>query len=297
MIGAGSIGASVARHLASVGASVSAFDIDAARTSSLAASGVTPAATPRALAGQSTVVILALPNTPDVLACLDGEDGLEAGLSEGACVLLMSTVDPAAARSLAARLAPLGVELLDTPVSGGPVAARAGTLTIMAGGSEAGFARCRTLLECLGDHVVHVGPVGHGETTKLVNNLMGAVIAIGIAEGLTLAAKAGIDVERARQAIVGGSGSSWILSEWIPRTALGDPSQTHFAVDLMCKDMGLVRELAASLDVPLQAGALAQRTFAELQQAGDGGRDFSVLLTRRAEAAGATLPHAADRRP
>ncbi|MHB2001014.1 MAG: NAD(P)-dependent oxidoreductase [Solirubrobacteraceae bacterium] len=290
VVGAGSIGASVASRLAGLGARVSAFDLDAGRVRALAQAGVVEAGTARQLAEDAEIVILALPDSPHVLACMEGRDGLEAGLASGSCVLLMSTVKPDTARALAARLAERGVELLDTPVSGGPVAGRDGTLAIMVGGSDAGFARCRALLECLGGNVVHVGPVGDGETTKLVNNLMGAVIVLGIAEGLALAAKAGIDVERARQAIAGGSGGSWILSEWVPRTVLADPSQTHFAVELMCKDMGLVRDLAESLGVPLEAGALAERTFAALRDAGDGGRDFSVLMTRRAEAAGTSLP-------
>lgn len=293
VVGAGSIGASVASRLASLGASVCAYDLESERVEALEPLGVTAASSPRVLAERSEVVLLALPNTPHVLACLEGADGLEAGLRAGTSVLLMSTVDPDAARALAQRLAPLDVELLDTPVSGGPVAAREGALAIMAGGSERGFARSRPVLERLG-RVVHVGAVGDGETTKLVNNLMGAVIVLGIAEGLALAAKAGIDVERAREAIAGGSGGSWILSEWLPRTVLSDPTQTHFAVELMCKDMGLVRDLAATLEVPLEAGALAERTFTALRDAGDGGRDFSVLLTRRAEAAGTELRPISD---
>jgi 3-hydroxyisobutyrate dehydrogenase-like beta-hydroxyacid dehydrogenase len=203
--------------------------------------------------------------------------------------MLLSTIDPAEARRLGAELAEAGAELLDTPVSGGPVAARAGELTIMAGGSDAAFARAKPLLDLLSDHLVHVGPLGAGETAKLVNNLMGSVIVLGIAEGVALAAKAGLDVERTLEAIAGASGSSWILDTWIPRTILEDPSQTHFAVELMAKDMGLVRELAEANGVELEAGALAEKTFTDLRDAGDGGRDFSILLARRAEAVGASL--------
>jgi 3-hydroxyisobutyrate dehydrogenase-like beta-hydroxyacid dehydrogenase len=159
----------------------------------------------------------------------------------------------------------------------------------MAGGSDEAFARAKPLLDLLSNHLVHVGPLGAGETAKLVNNLMGSVIVLGIAEGVALAAKAGLDVERTLEAIAGASGSSWILDTWIPRTILKDPSQTHFAVELMAKDMGLVRELAEENGVELEAGALAEKTFTELRDAGDGNRDFSILLARRAEAAGASL--------
>jgi 3-hydroxyisobutyrate dehydrogenase-like beta-hydroxyacid dehydrogenase len=289
VLGAGSIGGSAAARLASQGVEVATFDIDAERVAALAVDGVAAVAGARELAEGAEAIFLALPNTPHIEAALAGDDGLRAGLREGTLVMLLSTIDPAEARRLGAELAEAGAELLDTPVSGGPVAARAGELTIMAGGSDAAFARAKPLLDLLSDHLVHVGPLGAGETAKLVNNLMGSVIVLGIAEGVALAAKAGLDVERTLEAIAGASGSSWILDTWIPRTILEDPSQTHFAVELMAKDMGLVRELAEANGVELEAGALAEKTFTDLRDAGDGGRDFSILLARRAEAVGASL--------
>lgn len=289
VLGAGSIGGSAAARFASQGVQVATFDIDSERVAALAADGVVAAANARELAEGAEVVFLALPNTPHIESALAGDDGLRAGLREGTLVCLLSTIDPDEARRIGAELAEAGAELLDTPVSGGPVAARAGELTIMAGGSDSAFERGKPLLDLLSNHLVHVGPLGAGETAKLVNNLMGSVIVLGIAEGVALAAKAGLDVERTLEAIAGASGSSWILDTWIPRTILKDPSQTHFAVELMAKDMGLVRELAEENGVPLEAGALAEKTFTELRDQGDGARDFSILLARRAEAAGASL--------
>ncbi|HVW46113.1 MAG TPA: NAD(P)-dependent oxidoreductase [Solirubrobacterales bacterium] len=289
VLGAGSIGGSAAARLAEAGVEVGAFDLDAEKTVALAADGVAAAGSARELAERAEVIFLALPDTPHIESALAGDDGLLAGLAAGSLVLLLSTIDPDEARRLGGELAAAGAELLDTPVSGGPVAARAGELTIMAGGSEAGFERARPLLELLSNHLVHVGPQGAGETAKLVNNLMGSVIVLGIAEGVALAAKAGLDVERTLEAVAGASGSSWILDTWIPRTILSDPSQTHFAVELMAKDMGLVRKLAEANGVPLEAGALAEKTFTDLRESGDAARDFSILLARRAEEAGATL--------
>jgi 3-hydroxyisobutyrate dehydrogenase-like beta-hydroxyacid dehydrogenase len=294
VVGAGAIGAGVARRLATTGHAVCAYDLDAARVGALAEAGVSPAASARDLARRSEVVVLALPDTPHITAAVEGDDGVAAGLRPGTVVLLASTVDPETPRALERRLAPLGAALLDTPVSGGPVAAQHGTLALMVGGSPEAFARARPVLDVLGDRVVHIGPVGSGEVAKLVNNLMGAVIAVGIAEGLALAAKAGVDVERVRRAVSGGSGGSWILDQWIPRTVLTEERPTHFAVELMCKDMRLVRELAGRLGVPIDAGALAETTFAELQRAGLGGEDFSVLAAVRAEQAGTTLPVVRD---
>jgi 3-hydroxyisobutyrate dehydrogenase len=289
VLGAGSIGGSAAARFASKGVEVATFDIDSERVAALGADGVAAAANARELAEGAEVIFLALPNAPHIESALAGDDGLRAGLLEGTLVCLLSTIDPAEARRIGAELAEAGAELLDTPVSGGPVAARAGELTIMAGGTEEAFERGKPLLSLLSNHLVQVGPLGAGETAKLVNNLMGSVIVLGIAEGVALAAKAGLDVERTLEAIAGASGSSWILDTWIPRTIFKDPSETHFAVELMAKDMGLVRELAEENGVPLEAGALAEKTFTALRDAGDGGRDFSILLARQAEAAGASL--------
>ncbi len=285
-VGAGSIGGSAAARLAEQGVEVSAFDLDRERLAELAAEGVSPAANAREVAERSEVIFLALPNTPHIETALAGDDGLRAGLAEGTLLILLSTIDPDEARRFGAELADAGATLLDTPVSGGPVAARAGELTIMAGGEEAAFER-GPLLELLSNHLVRVGDLGAGETAKLVNNLMGSVIVLGIAEGVALAAKAGLDVEKTLEAIAGASGSSWILDTWIPRTILSDPSQTHFAVELMAKD-GPRPRLAESTASPSRP-ALAEKTFTELRDAGDGSRDFSILLARRAEQAGAPL--------
>jgi 2-hydroxy-3-oxopropionate reductase len=230
-----------------------------------------------------------LPDTPEIEAALGGETGLEAGLRDGAAVLLVSTVKPATAQDLARRLAPRGVDVLDTPVSGGPVAARDGALAIMAGGSDAAYGRCLPLLEHLG-HPVHVGPIGHGEIAKLANNLMGAVIALGIAEGLAVAATAGADLGKVREAIAAGSGGSWILNDWLPRTVLAGRVDADFAVELMVKDMDVLEDFARELGVPLHAAQLARETFTELRDAGHGRQDFSVLVAIYAAEAGVPLP-------
>lgn len=294
VLGVGSLGAAIARRLAERGFAVHAHDLDPARADALAPLGVVRADTPRALAAACDAVLILLPDTPEILACLDGEDGLEAGLRPGSALLLASTVTPATPQALAVRLAPLEVAVLDTPVSGGPVVARQGELAIMAGAEPADYDRWRPVLEAIGNPV-HVGPVGHGEIAKLANNLMGSVIAIGIAEGLALAAKAGADVDRVREAIDGGSGASWILSDWMPRTVLAGRTDADFAVRLMCKDMGLLREFAAELDVPLRAGKLARETFEDLRDRGYGDRDFSVLVEVRAQEAGTSLRPGGDR--
>lgn len=291
VLGVGSLGAAIARRLAEQEFTVVAHDLDAARVAALADAGVAAAATPRALAAEADVVLVLLPDTPEILACLDGDDGLRAGLRAGASMLVVSTVDPESPRTLAHRLSDDDVAVLDTPVSGGPVVAREGELAIMVGADDDAYARCVPVLEAIGDPI-HVGPVGHGEIAKLANNLMGSVIALGVAEGLALAAKSGADVDKVRRAIAGGSGSSWILTDWIPRTVLAGKQETDFAIRLMAKDMRLVQEYAGRLGVNAPAGRLAQEIFTALRDNGLGERDFSYLAEVRAREAGTHVePH------
>ena len=289
VLGVGALGGAIARRLATEGIEVAAYDLETERVAALTDVGVGAASSPGDLADRSDIVLVVLPDTPEIEAALGGETGLESGLRDGAALLLVSTVKPATAQDLAHRLDSRGVDVLDTPVSGGPVAARAGALAIMAGGSDDAYARCLAVLETLG-RPVHVGPIGHGEIAKLANNLMGSVTAIGIAEGLALAAKAGADLDKVREAIAGGSGASWILSDWLPRTVLAGRTHADFAVELMVKDMDLLEDYARELGVPLRAAELARETFTELRDAGHGGHDFSVIVAISAAEAGAPLP-------
>ena len=159
VLGVGALGAVVAARLATEGFEVVAHDLDRERVAALAEAGVGAATSARDLAQRSDIVLVVLPDTPDVEAALRGEDGLEAGLRDGSALLLVSTVKPATPQELARRLAPRGVDVLDTPVSGGPIAARAGGLAIMAGGADAAYARCLPVLEALG-RPVHVARSG-----------------------------------------------------------------------------------------------------------------------------------------
>ncbi len=290
VLGVGALGGAIAERLAAQGLPVAAHDRDPERVAGLAGT-IAACASPRELAAAADVVLVLLPDTPDVLAVLDGPDGLAAGLAPGAVVVLNSTVAVDTPAEVAARLAATGARVVDAPVSGGPVAARAGDLRIMVGGDDDAVAACRPALEAIGQPH-HVGPLGHGEITKLVNNLMGSVISVGIAEGLALAARAGADVDRVREAIDGGSGSSWILSEWMPRTVLAGRSDADFAVRLMCKDLRVIAEYADQLGVPLEAARLARETYEQVRDEGYGDRDFSVLVALRAAQAG--VPMAVD---
>ena len=288
VVGAGAIGRGAVASLVRAGFPVTVYDLDADAAAQAASAGAACAGSLAELAQASEVVLLALPDTPEIVAALDG--GLEEGLRRGSTVIVTSTVSPDTPVELERRLAPAGVDVLDAPVSGGPVKAASGDLAMMVGGPDAVFERRRPVLEALASHLVHVGPTGHGELAKLVNNLMGAVIILGISEGLALAAKAGVDVRRVCEAVSGGSGSSWILREWIPDTAFRGDYERRFSLDLMSKDMGLIAGLAADLEVPVAALELAAATFRSAIDAGYGSHDFSVVAALQARAAGTELP-------
>jgi 3-hydroxyisobutyrate dehydrogenase-like beta-hydroxyacid dehydrogenase len=288
VVGAGAIGRGFVASLVRAGYPTSVFDLDPDAVALAADAGAAPAASLEELGRGADVVLLAVPDTPQIRAALDG--GLAAGLRAGSALVVTSTVAPATPVEVERRLAAAGVGVLDAPVSGGPAKAADGELAMMVGGPDEVFQRCRAVLETLASHLVHVGPTGHGEIAKLVNNLMGAVIAVGIAEGLTLAASSGADVQAVCDAVAGGSGSSWILREWIPETVFRGDYRRRFSLDLMNKDMGLIGELSRSLGVRTPALDVAAATFQRAIAAGYGGFDFSVVAPLHAHEAGAELP-------
>jgi 3-hydroxyisobutyrate dehydrogenase-like beta-hydroxyacid dehydrogenase len=288
IVGAGAIGRGFVTSLVRAGYPVHVFDLDPDAVTLAVDAGARSAASLEELASLADIVLLAVPDTPQIEGALDG--GLASALRPGATLVVTSTVSPSTPVELERRLAPGGVSVLDAPVSGGPVRAAAGELAIMAGGPADVFERCRPVLETLASNLVHVGPTGHGEIAKLVNNLMGAVIAVGIAEGLTLAAKSGADVEAVCDAVAGGSGSSWILREWIPETVFRGDYQRRFSVELMQKDMGLIGALSRSLGVPTPMLELAAATFERAIAEGYGDLDFSVVAPLLARDAGVELP-------
>jgi 3-hydroxyisobutyrate dehydrogenase-like beta-hydroxyacid dehydrogenase len=286
VVGVGALGRAFATRLREAAFRVVVHDPSEEARAWAESARLVVAATPRELAAACVTVLLAVPDTQEIFDVLDGPNGLAAGLRRGSTVVVMSTVAPETPLELGRRLGARGVGVVDAPVSGGPEAAAVGALAIMVGGDDAAVAAVRPVLAALGSHVVHVGPAGHGELAKLVNNLIGAAIAVATAEGLALAARAGLDVDRAREAIAGGSGGSWILEHWLPATAFRGDYRRRFGIDLMCKDLGLIAELATALGVDTPALQLARTTFEEARGDGHGGDDFSIVVHRAADRAG-----------
>jgi 2-hydroxy-3-oxopropionate reductase len=233
---------------------------------------------PAAVAQAAEVVILMLPDTPDVEAVLFAPGGVAEGLSAGKLVVDMSSISPTATKGFAERVEAKGAQWLDAPVSGGEVGAKAASLTIMVGGAEAAFERAKPLFEAMGKNITLVGATpGAGQTCKVANQIVVALTIEAVAEALTFAKHAGADPARVRQALMGGFASSRILEihgeRMIKRTF--DPG---FRIALHQKDLNLALASGRELGVPLPATALAQQLFTACAAMDGAAWDHSAMV-------------------
>jgi 2-hydroxy-3-oxopropionate reductase len=242
----------------------------------LVAAGATSAGSPRAVAACSDVVITMLPDSPDVEAVVLGPDGVAEGIGEGALYIDMSTIAPSTSRRIAAVLAERGVDVVDAPVSGGELAAREGTLSIMAGGTDEAVERARPIFDVLGKTTTHIGPPGAGQVAKAANQVVVALTIQAVAEGLGLARKAGVDPARVRAALLGGFAQSRILDVHGQRM-LDGAYEPGFKLGLHRKDLGIALQLGREEHMPLFATAQAAELMDALLAQGAGDRDHSVL--------------------
>lgn len=243
----------------------------------LRALGVTEGADPAALAAASDVVVICVPDAPQVDDALFGVRGVAAGARAGLLVIDMSTISPVASRGFAERLAERGIDFVDAPVSGGPVRARQGTLTIMVGASPAAFERAEPVLRSMGSPH-HVGPVGMGETVKLVNQIIIANVMIANAEGLVFARRAGADLGAVRAVLGSATASNYILAEWLPKTWLAGTFEGGFALDLLRKDLAAALDAARTMSHAMPATGLAYQLYTTRSARGDGALDYSAIV-------------------
>lgn len=275
-IGLGIMGAPMALHLVNAGHELS-YVKRSKVNADIAASSAKGLATAKEVAQQSDVVILMLPDTPDVQAVLFGENGVAEGLSKGKLVIDMSSISPIETKAFAAKIEALGCDYVDAPVSGGEVGAKAASLTIMVGGSEAAFARAQPLFEKMGKNITHVGAVGAGQTTKVANQIIVALNIAAVGEALLFASKAGADPAKVRQALMGGFASSRILEvhgeRMIKRTF-----NPGFRIGLHQKDLGLALAGAKSMGVALPQTASAAQLMQTCAAQGWDQLDHSALV-------------------
>jgi 3-hydroxyisobutyrate dehydrogenase len=230
------------------------------------------------------VVFICVSDTSDVEEVIFGTDGLADGLSSGSVVVDTSTVSPTATTRWAADLQQRGIGFLDAPISGGSEGAANGTLSIMVGGPEETFSRVLPLLQQMGTTITHVGPVGHGQLTKLVNQILVVSNMLGVAEALTFAQASGLDLRKALTAVESGAAGSWMLSNRGPQVIDGD-WRPGFRVDLQQKDLRLVLEAANELHTPVLATSLISQLYQPLLRdgrAGDGNHALATTIARLA---------------
>lgn len=235
-------------------------------------------ATPCDVARASDIIITMLPDTPHVDDVLfNAEYGVIHGLSSGKIVVDMSSISPVATKSFAQRIIKTGAEYIDAPVSGGEVGAKAGTLSIMAGGDESAFSRIKPLLDIMGKNVTLVGQVGDGQTCKVANQIIVALNIEAVAEALLFASRSGADPARVREALMGGFASSRVLEVHGERMINGtfDPG---FRISLHQKDLNLALENARLLNISLPNTATAQQLFSACAALGGKEWDHSALI-------------------
>lgn len=277
-IGLGVMGAPMASHLANAGHSIVTTLNRSPLPACLEQHHLEIAATPAEVAQRCDVVILMLPDTPDVERVVLGQKGLIEGIGERSLVIDMSSISPIATRTIASAVEAKGASYLDAPVSGGEVGAKAATLTIMVGGGQAAYQRALPLFEFMGKNITLVGEEnGAGQMCKVANQIIVALNIEAVGEALVLASKAGCNPAAVRKALMGGFAASRILEvhgeRMIKRTF-----DAGFRIRLHQKDLGLALETARGLGVSLPNTATCQELFNSSKARGDGELDHSALV-------------------
>jgi 2-hydroxy-3-oxopropionate reductase len=275
-IGLGVMGRPMAGHLIEAGHSLCLNRVKEV-SQYLVDKGGKAVETPREVAAASDVVILMVPDTPDVEAVLFGKDGVAEGLKPGSLVIDMSSISPVATKAFAARIEAMGSDYLDAPVSGGEAGAKNAALTIMVGGKPDVFERALPIFQTLGKTITLIGGSGDGQTAKVANQIVVGLTIEAVAEALTFARAAGADVSKVREALLGGLAASKILEvhgeRMIKRTF--DPG---FRIRLHRKDLTLAVDAAKALNVSLPNAAATQQLMNAAIARGDGDKDHSALV-------------------
>ncbi len=275
-IGIGIMGGPMAIHLLDAGHEIAVNDINPIPQEFLD-KGAQVVSSAKEAAERGEVIIIMVPDTPDVETVLFGENGVAEGLNQGKIVVDMSSISPVETKLFAEKINALGCKYLDAPVSGGEVGAKAGTLTIMVGGDQETFDMVKPLFELMGKNITLVGGNGDGQTCKVANQIIVALTIEAVGEALLFASKAGADPSKVREALMGGFASSKILEihgeRMIKRTF--DPG---FRIELHQKDLNLALSNARKLQMSLPNTATAQELFNSVAAQGDIGLDHSAMV-------------------
>ena len=289
-IGLGIMGKPMARNLIKAGYELILHNRSHAPVHELSKEGAQVAADSKEVAARAEIVITMLPDSPDVELVYAGENGIFSTLKSGTLLIDMSTISPAVARKLAVEAQKLGCDMLDAPVSGGEAGAMGATLSIMIGGEAAAVERAMPIFQSLGKNIVHVGEAGAGQVTKAANQMVvGTTIAI-VSEALVLAAKAGVDPAKVRQALLGGFAQSKIL-EAHGQKMLDHNFKPGFRIRLHEKDMKIALGAGFEYGVPLMVTSQVAQMMSAMKSLGHGDLDHSGLVKFVEEMANTELAH------
>jgi 2-hydroxy-3-oxopropionate reductase len=277
LIGAGAMGGAIGTRLLQTGQSLTVFDLDPEKVSVLVKLGAKAAPTAAIAASASDYIITSL-NAPHIVdIAVFGKDGVAEGARPGSLLIDMSSIDPDATKSMAAKAAERGLRWVDSPLSGGAPKALTGELTLMAGGVAQDVADAHVVLKHLCTNFTHMGPVGAGQTTKLINQVLCGLNFMAVAEATQLAINSGVDAAKVPIALRGGRADSAILQEYMPRFASKDYRRTG-RIDNMVKDLNGAQDLARRTHTSMPLTALCAEIHRMLTAAGLGGEDQAALM-------------------
>jgi 3-hydroxyisobutyrate dehydrogenase len=284
-IGLGTMGTPMALNILNAGFELTVHNRSRDKEEITAKAGALRVGSPREAAAGAEIIITCVSDTPDVEAIILGENGVIHGARNGSIVVDMSTISPSATRRIAEKLGKKGVKMLDAPVSGGSEGAQKGTLSIMVGGDPEDLEKVDSVLKAMGKIITHVGPVGAGQLTKAINQIIVGGTYWSVAEGVTLGIKAGLDMDKVLQAVGSGAASSWPL---INRSGnmIQNSYPLGFKVKLHRKDLNIALEIARELGVTLPLAAYIEQVETGLIARGHEDEDLSALARSIREQSG-----------
>lgn len=277
LIGAGAMGSAIGERLLQTGHELLVFDLDRVRVAHMVTLGALSVDSAAVAAERADTVVTSLNSAGIVEAAAFGDHGIVHGARDGLLVIDMSSIDPVATRSMAARATKQGIGWVDAPLSGGAPKALTGELTLMLGGEDDDILRARPVLQHLAANITHMGGPGAGQTTKLINQVLCGLGFLAVAEATKLAEDAGIDATRIPQALRGGRADSSLLQEYMPRFAARDYRRTG-RIDNMVKDLDMVNDLVRKTGTSMPMTALCAEIHRMLTAAGLGGEDQAAVM-------------------
>ncbi len=296
-IGLGTIGEPMATTLIRAGYSLTTcVHTNAAPVERLRTQGAQVVTNPQEVARASEIIVVCVPDAPQVDDVCLGADGIIHGAASGTIVIDCSTIAPTESQSIARVLCEHGIHMLDAPISGGPERAATGELAIMVGGDADVFNRALPVLNTLGKSVTHVGPNGMGEVIKLANNIIAGNLMISIAEAFTMAVKSGANAEIVRDVIMQSAGANFLLGNWLTDRMLKDNYEGGFATRLMQKDLGAALESARALGIPMMMTGLAYQLYELSEGQGYEREDYCSVSKLYQDAANITIATGEPRR-